>query len=451
MWKILGVLAFCGLLSPADGTIPGISVALSDDEMSQAFKETLTQDDLLANHLKGLTLLDIKYGNVVGLSIVNVNLPAVKVVLLDGAAEVNLYINLIITGDALLKRPSGLLSISVDLHVRLIYRLENFLDSELDMKVFECAILFEAVDTKLYGDVLPPLLRTPLQQSLVTDLQQQICNILPIVFDQVEQIWTDGINEVISLGPYGNVMFQLAELPWITPKYLGINILVSFQLSESGIIISIPKSAATIEVPSLDGHDYCVAFHPEVFNILLRVFVPKLPLELSNSPAVFSKAEELKKAIVALLPLWVLPDLPTHDFHLKIIIRASPRIVFDKNGSTVTLLLDVGVLAKKKDESQLSVAVLRCIVSLKATFSLVDAKLTVNLSLSKNVISLVTSGAGILHLAGLQAPINNLIEEIVLPAFNEPLSYGLPLPEFLGLPLVNVAIKMVGNALVICK
>nr|XP_060627443.1 BPI fold-containing family B member 4-like [Anolis sagrei ordinatus] len=451
MWKILGVLAFCGLLSPAEGTIPGIRVALSDDEMSKAFKGTLTQDDLLANHLKGLTLLDIKHGSVVGLSIANVDLTDVKVFLLDGSAEVNLYIHMDVIGHAIHKRPSSLMTVSMDLHVKLMYRLENFDGGQLDLKVFECGIVFEAVDTKFFGgSALPPSLRTPMQKSLVTDLQEQVCGVLPIVFDQVEQIWTDSINAVIPLGPYGNAMFQLAALPKITSIHLEIDIHFSVQL-ESGIIISIPKSAALIEGPSLNGRDYCVAFHPEVFNILLRVFAPKLPLELSNDPAVFSKAEELRKAIVALLPPWILPDLPTSDFHLKIAVRGNPHIAFDTDGGTVILLAGIEILAKKKDESPLSVAVLRCIVSLKATFSLHDGKLTVNLSLSKNALTLVTSAAGIIYPSGLLPPINILIEEIILPAFNEPLSHGLPLPEFLGLSLVNVNIKIVGHALVICK
>ncbi|XP_067323221.1 BPI fold-containing family B member 4-like [Anolis sagrei] len=245
-----------------------------------------------------------------------------------------------------------------------------------------------------------------------------LCPIVVNVYDEVNLAWLNYVNVDFPLGAYGKLTYQLAALPVITSEYIGIDVSVAFQYEESSIIVSPPVTDVPIAVPPLDNYVFCLAISPPAINILLYAIAPKVPLEVSNSPAVFSKAEELKDGLLALVPSGVLPDLATSDLSLEITIGTSPTIAFSTTGATVTLIADIEILGKRADGSKVSVVAVRCNVSLKATIDFVDDKVILSLSLSKNVLGLIFSGVDITDVSSLLSPINELVNEIVLPVFN---------------------------------
>ncbi|XP_062835260.1 BPI fold-containing family B member 4 [Anolis carolinensis] len=456
MLKVLGILVFCGLLSTTSGAVPGIRSALNDVKMAKVVTDTLTKNGLLENNLKNLGLSDIPLGgllgllgNIVGLKPDKAVITGSVVVLLNEKAEVHLSVRLDISGNAILPL-SSIITISVDANVKFAVEIKNFSDGKFDFVISACEVTLGAIDVKLLGGLLTLPQISTIQKSLTADLLKQTCAIVNNVYAAAHQILLNSLNVALPLGNYGNLKFQLAALPSITPTYVGIDLIVAFQYAASGVNVSIPDTAVSIAVPSLDNNGFCLSISPAAMNILLYVVTPKVPLELINSLTTFSKAEELKNTLLALVPPGVLPDLPTSDLSLKITIGASPVIAFDTTGGNVTLIADVEILSKKADGSKVSVVAVRCRISLKATISLVNGKLILGLSLSKNMFTLVSSGAGITDISSLLGPINGLVNEVILPVLNGPLSNGLPLPTMLGIPLLNATIKTVVNALVIC-
>ncbi|XP_067324393.1 BPI fold-containing family B member 3-like [Anolis sagrei] len=138
------------------------------------------------------------------------------------------------------------------------------------------------------------------------------------------------------------------------------------------------------------------------------------------------------------------------DLTHRITIEENPAIAFSPDGATVTLVAHVEILGKEPDGSKASLVILRCNLSLKAIIALVNGKVTLSLSLSENDITVVSSRVSIIDTTGYSGPINRLVNEILLPAYNDPLSLGLPLPPILDISLVDVTIETVANALVIC-
>nr|XP_060627799.1 BPI fold-containing family B member 3-like [Anolis sagrei ordinatus] len=429
MWKVLGVLVFCGLLSPTLGIPPGIRAAVNDVKLSQVLIDTWTKNGLLENNLKNIGFSDIHLGGllslvdkVVGLKIDEVALTSYTLVFLNEKAEVSWSLHLGTISNIILPL-SNAVTISFDVHVKFVVGVTNFSDGQFDFIIHSCGITLGAIDVKLLGGVLSSSQISTVKQSLTADLQRQLCPIAQHVCDEVKLKWLDSVNVVLPLGASGNLKCQLAVLPTITPAYVGIDL--AFQYEESGVSVSTPDTHVPIAVPSLDKHSFCLAISPAVINILLHVATPKAPLEVSNNPAV-------------------------SDLIHRITIEENPAIAFSTDGATVTLVAHVEILGKEPDGSKASLVILRCNLSLKAIIALVNEKVTLSLSLSENVITVASSRVNIIDTTGYSGPINRLVNEILLPAFNGPLSLGLPLPPILDISLVDVSIETVVNALVFC-
>ncbi|XP_067323220.1 BPI fold-containing family B member 3-like [Anolis sagrei] len=425
MWKFLGVLVFCGLLSPALGTVPGTRGAINEVKASEAITDILNKNGLLENHFKSLGLSDIRLGGLLGLvgSIFgfkgdNIVLNSVAILFLDGKVEEHFSIHLGATSNVIFPL-SSLITTSIDLCVKFVVGLTNFSEGQFDVIIHSCGITLEAIDIKLLGGLLTLSVISTIQQSLTEDLQQLLCPIAKNIYNEAKLIWLNSANVVLPVGAFGNLKFQLAALPLIKPGYVGIDLSVVFQYKTSGEIVSIPDTAVSIAMPSLDNHGFCVSICSSAINILLHVVTPRVPLELSNSPTVFSKAEELKDALLALVPSRVSDAFPKSDLSLEITIGTSPTIAFSTTGATVTLIANIQILGKKADGSRVSLVVVRCNVSSKAIIALVNNKVTLGLSLSKNVVVLVSSGAGITDVSSLLDLFNGLANEILLPVFND--------------------------------
>ncbi|XP_042321462.1 BPI fold-containing family B member 4-like [Sceloporus undulatus] len=453
MWKLLCLLALCGLLSPSEGKVPGIRSVFSNTEINKVLISVLKQNDLLGNHLKAITLSDIDLGGllsltgkIAGLKVSSAQITGSAVVLLPDKINVTISVHVEITGSALLLTTSAV-SISLDLSLRVIYGFENFSDGFLDVKFYECANAYGAIDIQVLGISLPLSAITTIQNSIIADLNLQLCPILKVVFDVAKVVLLNTLNVVFPLGIYGNVKIQLASLPALLDAYVGIDLYVDLQVA--GTIISIPSVALSIGVPLLHNYKHCQAIHPGVVNIVLSVISPKQPVELSCTPDKYSKADELRNAILALIPAGSSAIISANTLYLRIFLLVDPVIEFKATGAIVFAKVQVEVFVKNADGSVLSVLVVSSNLKLAAAISVVSSKLKIVLSISGNPLLLVSSGVGIIDVSSLVSHFNNLLAEIFLPLINGPLASGIHLPAILGISLDSVFIQLTDGALLL--
>ncbi|XP_062835263.1 BPI fold-containing family B member 4-like [Anolis carolinensis] len=456
MWQILGVLVFCGLLSPSVGTVPGIRFVLNPAQYTQAFTDTLSRDDLLWTSLKTLPFSDITLGSLLGIvgQILGLKATAVRntgltVVMTNEKIKIKLSLEVDISGTLIIPLNS-IINICAHLDINLSFGFGNYFDGKFDIVNFQCVPTVGSIELKLLSGLLPPLLIPKIQDSISSDLSKQICGSMNTVINALSNIWLATGNVLLPFGSFGDFTFKLAALPTITENYLEVTVYVYFRFAVSGVYIGIPDTDTSIALPVLGSHGCCLAIHPGTLNIALQGVIPKVPLEISNILEVFSKAEELKDVILALLPDEVLPNLAAGDLSFKITIGTNPLFAFDSTGATVTLSAKIEIFAKKADGSKISVVVVRCSISAKVAISVANSKLNLGLLLFSIALELESSSVGIIDVSSFLDPLSSLVNEAIMPVLNVPLGLGIPLPQLLKIPLVNVKIQTIVNALVIC-
>ncbi|KAH0619348.1 hypothetical protein JD844_019393 [Phrynosoma platyrhinos] len=109
----------------------------------------------------------------------------------------------------------------------------------------------------------------------------------------------------------------------------------------------------------------------------------------------YSKADELRNATLALIPGGGSAIISTSIVYLKISLLEDPKIVFKTTGAIVFASVRIEAFVKNADGSVLSVVVVTSSLKLAAAISVVSSKLKIALSISENVLVLVSSGVGI--------------------------------------------------------
>ncbi|XP_067323222.1 uncharacterized protein [Anolis sagrei] len=425
MWQILGVAVFCGLLSPSVGTTPGIRAVFSITQFTQALTDTLNRDNLLEKNMKNLPISDFAFGGLLGIlakitdfKCVGVRNIVLTVAISDEKVNVKFSADLDISGHLVIPL-DAIVSCIAHVNIDLSYALGNFVDGKFDIVNFQCVPTIEKIELVLLSGLLPILPVSAIKNSLSSDLVQQLCSVVRTVIDVVKNIWLGTANVVLPHGNIGNVHLKIAVMPTVADTFVGVDLFFRLHVSVTGLFIDIPETAASIAVPVLGSYWFCISIHPAVISIAVSVAIPQVPLEVSNIPAVFSKAEELKSALLAIIPAGALPELATGDISFEITIGKDALVAFDTTGGTVTLSAVVGIFAKKADGSKVSLVVVRCRITAKLTISVINNQLNLRLMLSDNVIELVSSGIGVTQLGSLLDPITTLVEEAVLTALNE--------------------------------
>ncbi|XP_039174830.1 uncharacterized protein LOC120296866 [Crotalus tigris] len=276
----------------------------------------------------------------------------------------------------------------------------------------------------------------------------QFCRILNVVFDVVKDRLLDTMNVVIPFEPYGRLKCQMASLPRMQNSILWLNLFLDFDIKDHGLI-TLPDLAPDITLPSLESYRHCQCVHAAVLNIFLSVVLRIEPQELSCPPDVFSRADELLAAILALIP-----DPPSFIslaiLYFRISLLQSPVIHFGNDVAIVQVSVQLEFFVKNSDGSTTSVVIFQETLSLTATFSLTKGYLYASLSISGHKAVLISSALGITDVSSLEPHWGNLLGETFLVSVNGFLSGGLPLPAILTAVLDNVLIRFIEHGLLLC-
>ncbi|XP_024071207.1 BPI fold-containing family B member 4-like [Terrapene carolina triunguis] len=453
MLKVLGIVLFCSLLPLSQGVVPGVFSVVSPEGIQNVVSGALLQDGLLQKHLQAIQIPDIVSGggllgsfiSITGLEVVNVQLPTVSVTLLPGiGGQLTIATKLEINGNLLL---SGLIHISVDVNLNAKVRVTNYSEGDLQFVIEDCQSLLGPFDIRLLSGLLPISVNGLVSSTLTTTLPSLLCPVVNNIVTLLKVQILGTVNVLVPLGAVGEIQYQLASLPLITDLHVGLDLNTVFHQVGGGNI-SLPVSAVPVALPALQGNVLNLGLSQAFLNAALSLLVQIQPQTFISTLDVFSGATQLMDAIVALIPAGCPNCSVVSPLNIEITILGPPLITLEANKATVKLSVKIQVFTKYLDGTIQTLLALKADLVLNAQASVAGDKLLLSVSLTSAALVLESSDVGIVSLSGLGTLINKLLVETFVPLINDALAVGLPLPNVLGIKLID-AVQIVEGLVVV--
>ncbi|NXI62586.1 BPIB4 protein, partial [Anseranas semipalmata] len=446
--KLFGIVFFCGLLSPSQGVLSGLSCAVSPGAMQKVLSDAIIQNGLLQKHLQGLVVPNImdeggllnSPTSITGLRLLRVRLPKLAVALLPGIG-VQLVINarLDLGGSCLVGLLSELIDISVDVTITAKIKCTNFELGVVQVVIDDCFCILGAVKIKLLSGLLSLSINDLVLNQLTATLPGLLCPVMNIVVNLVNIQLLGTLNAVIPVGTVGTIHYHLASLPFASGMFLGLDLDGAVQRVGGSII---PHDASASALPPLLDKLLVVGLRQSFINAILSLLIQVQPQTFTCTPEAFSGAKQLQEAILALFPPGCSSCSVTSTLSIRIELLGKPLILLENNRATITLSVMVQVFIKSADGSILNLLLLKADLSLNVRLSIAGSSLVLAVSLGSASLSLESSDVGISDISSLKPHCSKLLAETLLPLINGCLGIGIPLPNVLGIPLIKADIQI---------
>ncbi|NXE11526.1 BPIB4 protein, partial [Lophotis ruficrista] len=471
----LGIVLCCVLLTPALSQPKDAVLRLHKDVLSDALTGSLRQGDALQGALgevplrngRGLLgnggllgdggllgvlgeggLLSTVQG-LTGLRIVELTLPRVSLRLLPGVGvHLNLYTRVALNAKSIL----GLLDITAEVNITARARL-TMDDTGYPRLVTErCDTLLGGVRVRLLRGLLPVVdnLLARVLNRLLPDLLCPVVDVaLGLLNDQLGLV-----NSLVPLGLLDSIQYTLSSLPLVTGQFLEVDLNSVVGRAAGGLVdhpLGAPEAVpapARVPMPPLPPMadtsssqlGLSVSFLGEVLSFLQK----EGALDLDISTGMFPELPPLTTSTLgALVPAVVRAYPEPRELLLRIAVPEAPVVTLKKNKGVIQLRATAEVMVIHPDDVQKSLCLLNIDASLLAQFSVKDNKLKIGVSLEKAGLSLASSSVGGFDVSLLEMLVGRILEVAFLPAVNEVLGAGVPLPRLLNVDFTNADINVI--------
>ncbi|KAM6053483.1 BPI fold-containing family B member 4-like isoform 2-T2 [Theristicus caerulescens] len=455
MLKLFGLIFFCGLLSPSQEVLSGLSCAVSPGAMQNVLSDAILQNGLLQQHLQGLVLPNImgeggllnSPTSITGLHLVQVRLPKLSVVLLPGiGVQLTIAAKLELSGNCLVGLLSELIDILVDVNITANIKCTNFESGTVQVVIEDCLCILGAIKIKLLSGLLSLSVNEIVLKQLTATLPGLLCPVVDIVVNLVNIQLLGTLNAVIPVGTAGTIHYQLASLPFTSGLFLGLDLDGAVKQVGGSII---PHDSSPSALPPLLDKLLVLGLRQSFLNAALSLLIQIPPQTFTCTPEVFSGASHLQEALATLLPAGCSTCRGTSPLSIKLTLLGNPLILLEENKATVELSVMIQVFIKRLDGDILNLLLLKADLGLNVRMSIAGGRLVLGLSLGSISLSLESSDVGISNISNLKPHCSSLLAETLLPLINGALSIGIPLPNVLGIPLTKVDIQILAGLLVI--
>ncbi|XP_033922473.1 BPI fold-containing family B member 4-like [Melopsittacus undulatus] len=455
MLKLFGIICFCGLLSPSQEVLSGLSCAVSPGALQKVLSDAILQNGLLQQHLQGLVLPNImgeggllnSPTSITGLHLVQVRLPKLSVVLLPGiGVQLSIGAKLELGGNCLVGLLSELIDVLVDVNITANIKCKNFESGTVQVVTEDCLCILGAIRIKLLSGLLSLSVNEIVLKQLTATLPGLLCPVVDIVVNLVNIQLLGTLNAVIPVGTAGTIHYQLASLPFTSGSFLGLDLDGAVKQVGGSII---PHDSSPSALPPLLDKLLVLGLRQSFLNAILSLLVRIPPQTFTGTPEIFSSAGSLQKAIVTLLPTGCSACRGTSPLSIRLTLVGSPLILLEDRKATVELSVLVQVFVRRSDGSILNILLLKADLSLNVHVSIAGGRLVLGVSLGSTSLSLESSDVGISNISSLRPHFSSLLAETLVPLINGALSIGIPLPNVLGIPLIRVDIQILAGLLVI--
>ncbi|NXN24649.1 BPIB4 protein, partial [Nycticryphes semicollaris] len=387
MLKLFGIIFFCGLLSPSQEVLSGLSCAVSPGAMQNVLSDAIIHNGLLQQHLQGLVLPNVvgdggllsSPTSITGLHLVKVQLPKLSVVLLPGiGVQLTIAAKLELSGNCLVGLLSDLIDILVDVNITVNIKCTNFESGTVQVVIEDCLCILGAIKIKILSGLLSLSVNDIVLNQLKATLPGLLCPVVDIVINLVNIQLMSTLNEVIPVGTAGTIHYQLASLPFTSGLFLGLDLDGAVKQVGGSII---PHDSSASALPPLLDKLLVLGLRQSFLNAALSLLVQIPPQTFPCSPEVFSSASSLQEAISTLVPAECSACRGTSPLVIKLTLSGNPLILLEENKATVELSVMIQLFLERLDGSILNILLLKADLGLNALVSIAGGKLVLGLSL----------------------------------------------------------------------
>uniref|UniRef100_A0A8C3KTF1 Lipid-binding serum glycoprotein N-terminal domain-containing protein n=1 Tax=Calidris pygmaea TaxID=425635 RepID=A0A8C3KTF1_9CHAR len=355
MWKLFGIVFFCGLLSPSQEVLSGLSCAVSPGAMQNVLSDAIIHNGLLQQHLQGLVLPNIvgdggllsSPTSITGLHLVKVQLPKLSVVLLPGiGVQLTIAAKLELSGNCLVGLLSDLIDILVDVNITANIKCTNFESGTVQVVIEDCLCILGAIKIK----ILSGLLSLSVNDIVLNQLRATLPGLVSL-----------------KMG-----CFSWHRLCTLSPQHLGMpcgfegSVYCPCHLSLQGAVKQvggsiIPHDSSASALPPLLDKLLVLGLRQSFLNAVLSLLIQIPPQTFPCSPEIFSGASRLQEAITTLAPGGCSTCRGTSPLVIKLTLSGNPLILLEENKATVELSVMIQLFIERLDGSILNLLLLKAV------------------------------------------------------------------------------------------
>ncbi|NWX92824.1 BPIB4 protein, partial [Nothoprocta ornata] len=391
MFRLWGILLFCGLLAPSQG-VPGLSCAVSPRAVQNVLSGAILRNGLLQQHLQNLLLPNIVgdggllnlHISITGLRLVKARFLDLSVMLLPGiGVQMSIATKLDLRGNCLMGLLSEVIDIVAEVSIGMNIKCTNYESGTVQVVVEDCLCIF--------GDLKLNLLSGLVSLSLSDLVHAQLTGTLPaLVSPRAGVVWlcvafyllmlccSFVLQAVIQIGTAGAIQYQLANTPFTTDSFLGLDLEAVVQQAGGGVI---PYDSSPLALPPLRNKLLVVGVYQGFLNAALGLLIHRQVQAFACTPETFSGAKQLREAVTKLFPAGCSGCSRTAPLSIKIALSGSPRCSLEVNKATLRLSASVQLLSPRSDGSVLSLLLLRADLALRVRLSIAGGRLMLAVSL----------------------------------------------------------------------
>ncbi|NXG72073.1 BPIB4 protein, partial [Baryphthengus martii] len=386
MLKLFGIVFFCGLLSPSQEVLSGLSCAVSPEAVKNVLSNTILYNGLLQQHMQGLVLPNIVSGgsllnsptSITSLRLVKTRHPKLSVALLSGIGlQITIAAKLELSGNCLVGLLSELVDILVDVSITANIKCTNFESGTVQVVVEDCLCILGAVKIKLLSGLLSLSVNEIVLTQLTATLPGLLCPVLNIVINLVNIQLLATLNLVTPVGTAGTVHYQLASTPFASSLYLRLDLDGTVKQVGGGII---PHDSSPCALPPLLDKLLVLGVHQGFLNAVLSLLIQIPPQTFPCTPEAVSVATPVRYA-----GEWEGTRCSacrgTSPLSLKLMLSGNPLIILEENKATVELSVLIQVFVKGLDGPVLNLLLLKADLILNVRVSVAGGRLLLGLSL----------------------------------------------------------------------
>ncbi|NWR65662.1 BPIB4 protein, partial [Bucorvus abyssinicus] len=364
--KLFGILFSCGLLSPSEEVLSGLSCAVSPGALQKVLSDAMLKNGLLQQHLQGLVLPNImgeggllsSPTSITGLHLVKVRIPDLSVLLSGIGVRLTIAAQLELNGNCLIGLLPELIDILVDVSITVNIKCTNFESGTVQVVAEDCLCVLGAVKVKLLSGLLSLSVNAIVLNQLTATLPGLLCPVVDLVTRLVGVQLLGTVSAVAPVGSAGTIHYRLASLPYTSGSLLGFD-LDGVVKQVGGSVI--PHDSSPSALPPLLDKLLVLGVRQSFLNAVLPLLVRTAPQTFACTPEVFSGASQLREAILALIPAGCSACHGNSLLNLKLTLSGNPLIILEENKATVELSVMIEVTIKLADGTNLIVLLAKAV------------------------------------------------------------------------------------------
>ncbi|KAM8776071.1 BPI fold-containing family B member 6 [Rhynchonycteris naso] len=442
-------LALCGLLTRARAE-PGALLRLGMDVMNHEVQRAMDESHILekmaaeaskkrpgVKPIKGITDMKVK----------NVQLPAITLSFTPGVGIFQcVSTGMTITGKSFIGKR---MEINVAMNITATNRILQ--DEETGLPAFKsegCEVILVSVKTNLPSNMMPNVINKFLDSTLHKVLPGLMCPAIDAVLVYVNKKWAN-LYAPMPIGQVGTVQYTLTSSPTTTTSYIQVDFSPvvqqqggsTIQLADTGEAPNFPEDYAEGSSQLLLWDALLTAeialLQTSLDLNIQRKMIGKLPPQTTKTLAGF--IPEVAEAYPKAKPLVT-----------QIRINKPPKVTMKTGESLLYLHGTLEMFAaQRRGRAPAPLFLLEAHFNLQIQYSVREDRLQLTTSLNRLLsLSRVSSSIGAFNEKALTGFVTDLLQEAYVPAVNDVLQVGLPLPDFLDMNYNLAELDIVENALV---